>query len=103
MWVSNVYMPHGSVEKDNSSATETGQDGTKTVGSSKHYICSVGSFLFTAMFTVLFYPLLVSLAVPFGILATTALVSVVIVVWCLGWIGFELLWEWRAGRLVANG
>lgn len=101
--VSSVYMPHGSIEKDNSSATETGQDGTKTVGSSKHYICSGGSFLFTVMFTVLFYPLLVSLAVPFGILATTALVSVVIVVWCLGWIGFELLWEWRSGRLVANG
>ncbi|WP_256686230.1 hypothetical protein [Halococcus qingdaonensis] len=48
--------------------------------------------------TVLFYPLLVSLALGLEMLATTALVSAVVLVWCLAWIGLELLWEWQTER-----
>lgn len=70
----------------------------ESVGSVEHHACGVSSFLLTILFVVLFYPVLVSLTLPLEVLATTALVSVAVLVWCLGWVGFELLWEWRAGR-----
>ena len=93
-----MYAPHGPVRKEQSVIPESDRDETKRVGSVEHHLCGVGSLLLAIAFAVLFYPLLVSLALPLEALATTALVSTVVLVWCVGWVGFELLWEWRAGR-----
>ena len=93
-----VCVPHGSVEKEQSVIPESDREGTNRVGSVEHHLCGVGSLLLAVGFAVLFYPLLVALALPLEALATTALVSAVVLVWSVGWVGFELLWEWRSGR-----
>lgn|GEM_PF-5134596 len=58
----------------------------------------MSSLLLAVLLVWLFYAPLVSIMVPLGTIATTAIVMTVVFVWGLGWIGFELLWEWRAGR-----
>lgn len=93
-----MYVPHGSDRSERSPAIG-GDESPRTVASFEHYSCGVCSFLLAAVFALLFYPLLVSMTLPLGMLATTAILSTVVLVWGLGWIGFELLWEWRAGRL----
>ena len=92
-----MYVPHGSVEKE-SAIAESERERANRVGAVEHHLCGVGSLLLTVVFAVLFYPLLVALALPLEALATTALVSAVVLVWSVGWVGFELLWEWRSGR-----
>lgn len=91
-----MYTPHGSA--GNGRPTVSDSDGAKRIGSIEHHLCGAGGLLLAIMLTVLFYPLLVSLALGLEMLATTALVSVVVLVWCIAWIGLELLWEWQAGR-----
>ena len=93
-----MYTPHGAGEKEQSSISGNGKDGVKGVRPLEHYACGVGSLVFAVVLAALLYPLLVSLTWSLGILATTAIVSTVVLVWGLGWIGLELLWEWRAGR-----
>lgn len=56
--------------------------------------------MLVGVLTIVLYPVLVSVMSPLGLFTTTALVTTVALVWGVGWIGFELLWEWRAGRLV---
>lgn len=96
-----MYVPHGSAGGERSPAIG-GDESPRTVEPFEHYSCGVCSLLLTAVFALLFYPLLVSMTLPLGILTTTAILSTVVLVWGLGWIGFELLWEWRAGRLFAS-
>jgi hypothetical protein len=95
----NVYTPHETSEEQ-PAAPENRQSRTRTVQPLEHYSCGAISLLFAGVFTVMFYPLLVSLTTPLGMFATTALVSMAVLVWGVGWIGAELLWEWRAGRLL---
>jgi hypothetical protein len=94
-----VYTSHGPGREDQSSVPENRQRSTVTVEPLEHYACGALSLLVAGVLTVLFYPLLVSLTMPLGMFATTALVSLAVLVWGVGWIGAELLWEWRAGRL----
>ncbi|MGN8213580.1 hypothetical protein [Halococcus salifodinae] len=99
-----MYTPHGTSEKEQSSISGSGQDGVEGmegvegVRPFEHYACAVGSLVIAVVLGALLYPLLVSLTWSLGILATTAIVATVVLVWGLGWIGLELLWEWRAGR-----
>ncbi len=58
----------------------------------------MGGLVVAVALTAVCYPVLVAVTGSLGMLATTAIVSTVVLVWGLGWIGFELLWEWRAGR-----
>ncbi len=91
-----MYTPHGST--GNGRPTVSDSDGAKRIGSLEHHLCGAGGLLVAIVLTVLFYPLLVSLALGLEMLATTALVSAVVLVWCLAWIGLELLWEWQTER-----
>lgn len=91
-----MYTPLDSFGAEQS--TVSNGDTTNRVGSVEHYLCGAGSFFLTVGFAILFYPYLVSLTAQLEMLATTALVSTLVVIWAIGWIGFELLWEWRAGR-----
>ena len=94
----DVYTPHGSGENGPISIPENREDNPRDVRPLEHYSCGVISLLFVGVLTVALYPLLVSITMPLGIFATTALVLTVAVVWGIGWISTELLWEWRAGR-----
>ena len=51
---------------------------------------------FTAL---LLYPLLVALTRPLQLLASTAIVFVLVFLWLLIWLAIEVAWEWRAGRI----
>lgn len=93
-----MYIRHGQSGGERSSDIGDGQDGSESVRPLEHYTCAIGSLVVAIVLATLLYPLLVSLTWSLGILATTAIVSTVVLVWGLGWIGFELLWEWRAGR-----
>lgn len=93
-----MYTPHGSSERDPTFVPGNRQNDPRDVGPLEHYSCGVISLLFVGVLTVALYPLLVSITMPLGIFATTALVLTVAFVWGTGWIGAELLWEWRAGR-----
>ena len=95
--VINVYTPHGLGGKEPSSASD-GRETVESVRGFEHYTCAVGSLVVAVVLAAVLYPLLVSLTWSLGILATTAITSTVVLVWGLGWIGLELLWEWRAGR-----
>lgn len=80
----------------------SGTDRRGTVGPVEHYSCGLAGLLATAVVVVLFYPSLVSVTRPLYLLSSVALVSVVITTWVLVWLSFELVWEWRAGRLFAS-
>lgn len=94
----DVYIPHGSGGGEQPSLPENRKDNPRDIKPLEHYSCGVVSLLFAGVLMLVFYPLLVSLTVPLGMLATTALVAIVAFVWSVGWIGAELLWEWRTGR-----
>jgi hypothetical protein len=94
-----VYTPHGTSGKQ-SAAPEDRQSRARNVRPLEHYSCGAISLLFAVVFVSVLYPLLVALTTPLGMFATTALVSIAALVWGAGWIGAELLWEWRAGRLL---
>jgi hypothetical protein len=98
--VVSVYTQHGTGGEEQSAAPENRPSSATTVRPLEHYSCGVVSLLFAGVLVSVFYPLLVSLTTPLGMFATTALVSVAVLVWGFGWIGAELLWEWRAGRLL---
>lgn len=92
----NVYTPHGSA--GNGRPTVSDGERAERIGSIEHHLCGAGGLLLAIVLTALFYPLLVSLTLGLEMLATTALVSAVVLVWCLAWIGLELLWGWHVGR-----
>ena len=96
--MNDVYTPHGSGEKKRISVSESHQNNPREVRPFEHYSCGIVSFLLVGVLTIAFYPLLVSITMPLGMFATTALVAIVAFVWSVGWIGAELLWEWRTGR-----
>jgi hypothetical protein len=48
-------------------------------------------------------PTLVAAARQVYPLSSTALVAALATVWLVSWFGFELAWEWRAGRLAGDG
>lgn len=98
MKVLGVYTPHGSGEREPLPVAGNQQDNPRAVRPLEHYSCGVVSLLFIGMLTVVLYPVLVSIMMPLGMFATTALVLTVAFIWGIGWIGAELLWEWRAGR-----
>ena len=96
--MTSVYAHHGVDEEEAASETEHESNPVTTVGWTEHHTCAVGGLVLAIALSGLLYPVLVALTESFGVLSTTALVATVIVVWSLGWIGLELLWEWRAGR-----
>jgi hypothetical protein len=59
----------------------------------------VAGFLATSVVALLFYPVLVAVTRPLHLLSSTAIVVVLMLVWALVWLGIEVLWEWRAGRV----
>lgn len=77
--------------------------GTCTVGPIEHYSCGLASLLVTVVLVALLYSTLVTLTEVMGILATTWLVLTVFAVWFVTWLVLELVWEWQAGRLPAQG
>lgn len=62
-------------------------------------VCCVAGFLATSVVALLFYPVLVAVTRPLHLLSSTAIVVVLMLVWALVWLGIEVLWEWRAGRV----
>lgn len=94
--MSIVYVPHGADEGDAPPDGERVEQ--RTVGWTEHHSCGLGGFVLAVAVSALLYPVLVALTESFGVLSTTVLVSTVVVLWALGWIGLELLWERRAGR-----
>jgi hypothetical protein len=74
----------------------------ETVGAVEHYTCGLVGLLATAVCVVLVYPALVSATRPLHLLSSVALVFIVVTAWVLVWLSFEVVWEWRAGRLTTQ-
>ena len=91
-----MYTPHGSAGNGRPAVSDS--ERAKRIGSVEHHLCGAGALLLAIVLAALLYPVLVSFVLGLEMLATTALVSAVVLVWCLAWIGFELLWGWHVGR-----
>jgi hypothetical protein len=74
----------------------------ETVGAVEHYTCGLVGLLATTVCVVLLYPALVSATRPLHLLSSVALVFIVVTAWVLVWLSFEVVWEWRAGRLTTG-
>lgn len=71
----------------------------ETIGTAEHCLCGLAGALATAGIVAFLYPALVTLTSPLDLLSSTTLVVLLVTTWFMTWFGFELLWEWRAGRL----
>lgn len=79
--------------------TEASEDRPETIGAVEHYGCGVAGLLIAGAVAFLTYPTLLTLSRMFEKLSTTMLILFVILLWSVLWLGLELAWEWRAGRL----
>lgn len=91
----------GTVGREDQGAEPPDGAARETVGAVEHYSCGLAGLLATAVALVFVYPALVSMTRPLYLLSSVALVSIVVTAWVLAWLSFELVWEWRAGRLGA--
>ena len=96
-----MNIPGAADRNDREGDARAGTDGNGTVGAVEHYSCGLAGLLATAVAVVFLYPVLVSLTRPLHLLSTVTLVFIVITAWVLVWLTFELVWEWRSGRLLA--
>lgn len=60
--------------------------------------CAVLSFVVTVGALAFLYPVVVAAGRPFGSLASTAIVGVLVVTWLATWTCLETVWTRRVGR-----
>lgn len=76
--------------------TESAQ--ADAIGNLGHCSCCLIGLAVAAVVAVSLYPVLVAVTRPFGLLSSTALLVILVVVWLAGWWSFEIAWVWRVKR-----
>jgi hypothetical protein len=66
----------------------------------EHYVTGFVGFALTLVGTAMVYPALAAASEVLHYLSSTLLVFTFLAAWLLVWLTLEVLWEWRAGRLV---
>ena len=64
-----------------------------------HSLCCLLGLVSVATIGVLFYPALIELTKGFQMMASTALVFILVFVWVSIWLVAELVWEWQTQRV----
>jgi uncharacterized protein YqhQ len=94
-----MTTPHNGRRKNRQQHVSSETTDSKTVGPIEHYSCGLAGLLMTAAIGILLYPTLVAVTRPLHLLSSTVLLFILITIWVVAWMVFELAWEWRAGRL----
>lgn len=66
----------------------------------EHYCTGGLGFVVTLLVIIIAYPWLTATAEIVPYLSSTLLVFTFAAVWIVVWLVLELVWEWRAGRLI---
>lgn len=91
-----MYIPRGGGERRQQTLHTTR---TKEVNPVEHGACCLAGLAATGLMALLVYPVLVAVTQPLQVLSSTAIVFVLVFLWLLSWLGIEIIWEWRAGRI----
>ncbi|WP_324758404.1 hypothetical protein [Haloarcula montana] len=74
----------------------------QSASSFEHWLTGLVGLAVTALVALVAYSSVVSMAEPLRYLSSTAVLFLFISLWIAFWAVLEVLWEWRAGRLVAG-
>ena len=96
-----MTTPHSGHELDGGGCRhDEDLPGTVTIG--EHCLCGGASLVATIAVIGFLYPVLLDITQPLHLLSSTALVTVALAGWIGFWLGLEVVWEWRAGRLAVD-